>query len=310
MRISQAARSIALLSLVVATPAAAQSNKVAVATGFANDYLATWVAQDQGFATQGGIAFNIQLSQATGTDLAASLYANNVQIAQTTATTFALANENGLDLVIVAGAGVQTEANPRQVLARPAANIKTPKDLVGKKVGTPGINGALDIMFKKWLAVEGVDPNGIHYVETPMPRMADLMKEGQVDAVLPVEPFRTRMIQAGIAAPAGDYITSINKVTLLSFYISTRKWAEANPQAVAGFRDLLKQGEAFIAAHPDEARAIEAKYLKLPPDVVGLLPFTATDVEVPPSRLQFWLDVCKQFGVTKDDPDAAKFIVR
>lgn len=288
----------------------AQQNKVVVATGFANDYLATWVAQDKGFASQRGIAFDIQLSQATGTDLAAALFANTAQIAQTTATTFALANENGLDLVIVAGAGIQTEANPRQVLVRPAANIKTAKDFAGKRVGTPGINGALDIMFRKWLAVEGVDPKSVNYVETPMPRMADLMTQAQVDAVLPVEPFRTRMMQARVATPAGDYITSVNKVTLLSFYIATRRWAEANPQAIAAFRDLLKQGEDFIAAHPEEARAVEAKYLKLPPEVVDLLPFTATDIVVPPARLQFWLDICKEFGVTKDDPDAAKFIVK
>jgi NitT/TauT family transport system substrate-binding protein len=307
MNLVMHARNLALLALFIAAPAAAQQSKVIVATGFANDYLATWVAQDQGLATQRG--FDIQLSQATGTDLAAALFANTVQIAQTTATTFALANENGLDLVVIAGAGIQTEVNPRQVLVRPAANIKTPKDFVGKKVGTPGINGALDIMFRKWLRVEGVDPSRIQYVETAMPRMGDLMTQGQVDAVLPVEPFRTRMMQAGIATPAGDYITSVNKITLLSFYISTRPWAEAHPQAIAAFRDLLKQGQDFIAAHPDEARAVEAKYLKLPPAVVGLLPFTATDIAVPPARLQFWLDTAKEFGVTKDDPDAAKFIV-
>ena len=72
----------------------------------------------------------------------------------------------------------------------------------------------------------------------------------------------------------------------------------------------MKQGQDFIAAHPDDARAIEAKYLKLPPEVVGILPFTATDIAVPAARLQYWLDVSKEFGITKDDPDAAKFIVK
>jgi NitT/TauT family transport system substrate-binding protein len=300
----------ALLALVIATPAAAQQSKVIVATGFANDFLATWIAQEKGFNTQRGVAFDIQLSQAVGADLIASLVSASAQIAQTTATTFALANENGLDLVIVAGAGIQTEVNPRQVLVRPAAAIAKPADFAGKKVGSPGLNGALHIMFKKWLKVEGVDPNSVTYIETPLPRMADLLTQGQVYGVLPVEPFRTRILQAGAAVPAGDYITSVNKVTLLSFYIATRKWADSNPEAIAGFRALLKEGQDFIAAHPDDARVIEAKYLKLPPEVVGLLPFTATDISVPPARLQYWLDISKEFGVTKDDPDAAKFIVK
>lgn len=303
----------ALLTLIfalIAAPAVAQQNKVVVATGFANDFLATWVAQEKGFTEQRGSHFDIQLSQAVGADLIASLVANNAQIAQTTATTFALANENGLDLVIVAGAGIQTEVNPRQVLVRPAADINSPKDFIGKKIGSPGLNGALHIMFKKWLKVEGVDPASVQYVETPLPRMADLLTQAQVDGVLPVEPFRTRILQAKLAVPAGDYITSVNKVTLLSFYVAMRQWADANLDAIAGFRDLLRLGQDFIAAQPDEARAIEAKYLKLPPEVVGLLPFTATDIAVPPARLQYWLDICKEFGVTKDDPDAAKFIVK
>jgi NitT/TauT family transport system substrate-binding protein len=310
MRAFHHARVLAILSVVFAAPAMAQQSKVVVATGFANDFLATWVAQDKGFAKQNGVDFDIQLSQAAGSNLAASLVSNSVQITQTTGTTFALADDNGLDLVVVAGSGIQTQVNPRRVLVRPNAGIKKPADFVGKRVGTPGINGALDIMFKKWLKVEGVDPDKVSFVETPLPHMAEFLQQDQVDAVLPVEPFRTRILEAKLAVPAGDYITSVNKITLLSFYVATRKWAEANPQAVAGFRKLLKEGEDFIAAHPDEARAIEAKYLKLPPDIVAQLPFTATDINVPAARLQYWLDISKEFGITKDSPDAAKLIVK
>ena len=298
-----------VLAVAMAAPAGAQT-KVAVATGFANDFLPTWVAQEKGFNVKRGIDFDMMLYPAAPSDLMAALFSNSAQIAQTTATTFALANENGLDLVIVAGAGIQTAVNPRQVLARPAANIKTPADFKGKKVGSPGLNGALHIMFKKWLKVEGVDPNSVTYIETALPRMSDLLTLGQVDAVLPVEPFRTRIIQAGAGVPAGDYITSVNKITLLSFYASTRKWAEANPEAVAAFREILKEGEDLIKTKPDEARTIEAKYLKLPPDVVATLPFTATEVAVPAARLQYWLDISKEFGITKDSPDAAKFIAK
>ena len=136
MRVLRLAAILALAATVAAGPAAAQT-KVIVMTGFANDYLATWIAQDKGFATQRGVAFDIQLSQATGSDVAAALYANTAQIAQTTATTLALANENGLDLVIVAGAGIQTEVNPRQVLVRPAANVKRPKISPVRKSAPP-----------------------------------------------------------------------------------------------------------------------------------------------------------------------------
>lgn len=300
---------LAALVMTVVTGAQAES-RVAVLTASGNDCLPAWIAKDKGFNTRDGFVFDVSLTQAGASDLAASLYANSAQIAEMTALTFATANENGLDLVIVAGAGIQTEANPRQVLVRPSADIKKVADFVGKKVGTPGLNGVLHIMFEEWLKNEGVNPSKVDYVETPFPRMADLLGSGQIDAALPVEPFATRIKESGIGVPAGDYITSVNKVTLLSFYVATRSWAEANPKAVAAFRGLLRDGEAFIDSHPDEARSIEAKDLHIPPEIVGHLPFTATDVDVPASRLQFWLDLSKEFGITKQSPEAARFIAQ
>ena len=297
------------ITFAVAPPAYAQ-NKIAVATSIGNDCLPAWIAKEKGFNIQGDFDFEVTLTQAGAADLGALLYANSAQIAEMTAISFALANENGLDLVIVAGAGIQTEVNPRQVLVRPAATIKSPGDFIGKKVGVPGLNGALQIMFKNWLKVEGVDPNGVTYIETGFSRMADLLKVGQVDAVLPVEPFASRIIQAGAGLPAGDYFTSVNKVTLLSFYVSTRQWAEANTSALAAFRTILKQGDAFIQANPGEARSIEAKDLKLSSEIAATLPFTATDVNVPAARLQFWLDIGHEFGITKERPDAANFIAK
>jgi NitT/TauT family transport system substrate-binding protein len=298
---------ICVVMLVCAVPVWGQT-KIDVATAPANDFLPLWIAKEKGLAAKHGLDLHIQVTNPGF--LPEALVSGTIQVAILTATTLAIADEQGLDLMLVAGAGIQTEANPRQVLVRPDAGIKAPMDFKGKKVGVPILNASLHVMFKKWLKANGVDPNAATYVEVRFPQMGDLLKVGQVDAVLPVEPFRSHLVQTGIAVPAGDYITSVNQVTLLSFYAATRTWAEANSPTIAALRQVLTEGEQFIAANPDEARAIEAQYLKLSPEAVKNLPFTNTQVVIPPAMLQFWLDTCKELGVTKETADASKYIFK
>ncbi len=78
----------------------------------------------------------------------------------------------------------------------PAQHFK-PQDLVGKKVGVPGLNAFLHVMFREWIKANGVDPKQVQFVETPFPQMNEIMKAGNVDAVVAAEPF-----QAGSSRPA------------------------------------------------------------------------------------------------------------
>jgi NitT/TauT family transport system substrate-binding protein len=295
-----------VLALCAAAPALAQTH-INLQVAAANDFLPAWAAKEQGFFAKHGLDVDIGITGNPGT-LPAALVGDSAQLAIMTGPTLALADLGGLDLVLVAGAGVQTTENYREVLVRPAANIKAPADFKGKKIGTPILNAALDLTFKKWLKEKGVDPRSATFVEVGFAAMADALKTGVVDAVLPVEPFRTRIVQTGSGVSLAPY--SGKPGTLLSFYASTRKWADANPKAVEGFRAALREGEAFIKADRAAAKAIEAKYLKLPPQVAEALPFTPTKIEVPAASLQFWFDLLNEFGLANKTVDASAYIVK
>ena len=84
-----------------------------------------------------------------------------------------------------AGATIMSPVTNGNITAfvRNGITIKEPKDFVGKKVGAPGLNAFLQVLFVKWLVEKGVDPKGINFVEVTFPTMSDIIKSGGVDAV-------------------------------------------------------------------------------------------------------------------------------
>jgi NitT/TauT family transport system substrate-binding protein len=119
----------------------------------------------------------------------------------------------------------------------------------------------MDIVLRKWLEDNGANLGSIHFAETPFPQMPDLLKGGQIDAVAAIDPFRSRIVDAGVGYKVADYFSEVKDNVILAFWVASGGWARQNPTAVAGFRAALAESLDWIGAHPDEAHALEAKYL-------------------------------------------------
>ena len=132
---------------------------------------------------------------AHGGAIIAGVVSGSVEIGTPTPTVFLQAGEGGLDLVAIAATNAFPERSNSGILARTNANIKSAQDLVGKRVGVPGLNGLLDVIFRKWLADQGVDTNRVTYVEVSFPQMSDMLRAGNVDAVVAVDPLYNRILE-------------------------------------------------------------------------------------------------------------------
>ena len=124
---------------------------------------------------------------------------------------------------------------------RNGITIKEPKDFVGKKVGAPGLDAFLHVLFVKWLVEKGVDPKSVNFVEVTFPTMADIIKSGGVDAVLTAEPFVTRMTNAGLGTVGARYAVELARTEPIIFYAASREWAEKNADAIKKFRDAHRR---------------------------------------------------------------------
>jgi NitT/TauT family transport system substrate-binding protein len=289
---------------LLATGASAANVKVNIGYATAADYLPAFVSKENGCFAANGI--DAQFTRITVTaHIPAALIADTMQIGALTATAFLPAVENGIELVAVAGGTRILQGNETiSLVTSTKFQVKRGADLVGKKIGVPGVNSVADVMFRKWLKNEGVDVAKVQIIEAPFPQMKDLIKSGQIDGALVVEPIRSMIANEGVGQRAGvEYHTAVAKDSILAFWTASKKWADKNPQAVASFRKCLTEGIAWVGANPDRAREIEKQYLgfntPVRPD---------WNVEINDEDFKLYVDVSLELGVLRKRVDAKNLV--
>jgi NitT/TauT family transport system substrate-binding protein len=194
--------------------------------------------------------------------------------------------------------------SPAAIMARTGSGVKTAQDLIGRKVGVPGLGGALDVLGRNWVKTSGVDYHKVNWVEVQFPQMIDGLKAGLVDAVVTAEPFNTRIksIDAGyfLAEAEGP------KGTMTLIYAATRAWTKKSPDALKEFRAAIADAYSF-ARNPANAESVKesiAKYTKLPPAAMASIVVPNTlEAKVTGASLAFWVDVARDQGMIKGNPN-------
>lgn len=296
---------LAALSLVASTAVLADT-KIVLGYTPANAFMPAFVAKEKGFFEKRGLDVTLQ-TVPQGSTIAGAMAGGTVQAGTLTPPAFLLAVEGGIDAQIVAAATHQAKANPTiAMMAREGSNIKSAADMKGKRIGVPGLNGGNHIVAMKWLQNNGIDPKSATYVETGFPAMGDLLKGKQVDVVVPVEPFISRIQQTNVG-----YIVAVPTITdsfLESFYIMQRDFIQKNPKAARDFREAIREAVAYIKSNEAEARKTQVKYLKLPEQAAMSIKLPTFAVDVKHEDVQFWVDLLKNFGVTKGTATAKQVI--
>ena len=206
----------------LAGSAAAQA-KIQIGCTATSDCASAMIAVDEGIFRKHGL--DVEMTPiAINSNIPAAILSNSIQIGGPTSTVFLQAVDGGLDLVGIAGASVMntTSNNAITAFVRNGITINEPKDFVGKKVGAPGLNAFLHVLFVKWLMDKGVDPKSVTFIEVSFPTMNDILKSGAVDAVLAGEPFITRFSTAGTGTAAFRYLQELNRTEPVIFYAASR----------------------------------------------------------------------------------------
>ncbi|HEX3974276.1 MAG TPA: ABC transporter substrate-binding protein [Stellaceae bacterium] len=298
---------VALFVLACAVPASAAPKITLLFTQGANN-LGAYVGKDQGFFEKHGLDVDVTPTP-NGSLISASLVADAAQIGTLTPSILLEADEQGLDLVAIAGMTTYPTNSPAAIMARTGSGVKTAQDLIGRKVGVPGLGGALDVLARNWVKTSGVDYHKVNWVEVQFPQMVDGLKAGLVDAVVTAEPFNTRIK----AVDAGYFLAEAEgpKGTITLIYAATREWTQKNPDALKNFRAAI--GDAYtFARNPANATAVKesiAKYTKLPPAAMAsiVIPDTLQEKVTGPS-LAFWVNVARDQGMIKGNPDPASLV--
>jgi taurine transport system substrate-binding protein len=193
----------------------------------------------------------------TGRQMCNGLAANDIDMAYALGSVpFALAVTNGFRLKLVAIS--ETYSDAENLVVRDDSGINKPRDLVGKRVGTPfGTTAHYRLMGI--LQMFGVDAKKVTLIDMPGSVAVKAFIEGEIDAACVWEPALFRMIQSG-----GRIIVSAREILQAGYdtygvVAVSLRFFHNHPDLIRGFVKALDRSTAFYRSHPHEAYPLIAE---------------------------------------------------
>ena len=169
----------------------------------------------------------------------------------------------GAALRIIAGAS----SGGALFIVRPGANIKSAKDLAGKRFATPQIGGTQDVALRYYLLQHGLqtaDKGGnVQIIPTDNPNILTLFKAGKIDGAWVPEPWASRLIIEGNGQvfvdertlwPGGKFDTTN--------VIVSKQFLDQHPDLVSKFLQAHVETVEYIASNPESAKSIVNSEIK------------------------------------------------
>ncbi|HVB79588.1 MAG TPA: ABC transporter substrate-binding protein [Candidatus Binataceae bacterium] len=276
-----------------------------------------------GIAKHNGQSYAMELTHFQGSSQEMSALATGeLEIGLLGFSTFPIAVENaGLgDLRIIADEiqdGVHGYYS-NQFMVRDDSPIRTVSDLKGRIVTTNAVGSGLDIAMKVMFAKHGLGaPHALTYVEAPLPAMTSMLVQRKVDLIPSLPPF---CYTPELQKSARTLFTEKDALgpNELAFFVARRPFLDRHKAAVIDFlEDYLRAVRWYTdPAHHDEAVAIAAKFVKLPPTVFEGWAFTKKDVYRDPNgvlnahALQSNIELEVKIGFIKRNIDVVDYVDR
>jgi NitT/TauT family transport system substrate-binding protein len=240
-----------------------------------------------------------------------SLVSGSVQISMVPSTTLLQAVENGIDLVVIAGCGVISPTiKSVAITAHAKSGIQSISDLKGKKVGVPSVGAFLDVIFRRWLQQNKFDPRSIQFIEIAIPNTVDVMRAGQLDAIVAGQPFTSRIEEMGAGKVLSYFTTDLPAGTPYIVFAAMRDYAAKNPQVISGFQKAVREGADFGRSDPAKMKEFVAKYTGQPLEIINRVPAPECKADFEPSQYTWLIDVLMEQGRLSKKLDPAQFVIR
>lgn len=301
---------LAAAAALITSSLAAKADPIVLGYSASTAFSTAFVAADQGLFRKHGVEVELKLVPNSSTTPAA-LVAGSLQVATPTAPVTLQAVEQGLDLVVVAGGGYYVKGmEDVAVMVRPDSTIASAKDFEGKRVATAGLNAFLHVLFRKWMEDNGGDYRKVRFTETPFAQQIDVLKNGQVDAILAVQPFMGRALDEKIGKVVSFYISDLEGETLSGWFVASGDWVRKNPKDVAAFRAAMKEATDLMNKDPSVVTKANLVYIPFPAAVQAKFSKGNYRYEVLPAALETWNKICMDQNMLKQPIPYDKIIMK
>src|SRR5699024_11090145 len=256
-------------------------------------HTSTIVHADQaGYLEEAGL--DVELMQTEGGAAAIpSLISGDVDILYSNYTSILLAAEQGLPVALVSGND---------------SDIEEFSDIEGKSFAVNNLQNIGTVSVYAQLEELGLSPVSVDLVEMPNPDMAPAVANGNVDAIWQVEPFQTIAPQSGLKR-IGDMFAGPAADMPVGGWVTTKEFAEQNPDVIAALRGALGQSSADLQDNHELHLELVPQYTEIDDAVAQDLTLPHYDTELNIDALQYGADLMEEYGITSGPLDVAELVV-
>jgi NitT/TauT family transport system substrate-binding protein len=169
--------------------------------------------------------------------------------------------EQGLDVRFTGG----IHRGCLRVQASTKGNIRTIKDLKGKRIGVPGMGTPPFIFANRVMGANGIDPStDVSWIVYPAGELGLALDKGDVDAVADSEPIGSLLLAQGKVRNVADQAADApyNQEYCCAVIVNGR-FLKANPKTTAAATRALLKAAKWVETNPLAAAklSVERKYL-------------------------------------------------
>ena len=159
------------------------------------------------------------------------------------------------------------------------------------------------------LEKHGVDRSKVRFTEVPFPQMNDPLLNGQLDAIVQVEPFRSVLMATEKAEIVSWTYVETAPNTDITQYIALAPWVEKNRETAIKFARAVNKGAQFAKANEAATREINVAYTGLNPALKDkvLLPDLGTAVNV--AGVARTMELMQKYGMLKAPIDITRRVL-
>jgi NitT/TauT family transport system substrate-binding protein len=232
--------------------------------------LGSRVADTEGFFTKN----DLKVTLTNGTNAATAIpqmIGGSVDIVLMDMVTPIIARSKNVPLVMVAPAGVTKKPVDNRgfvnVIVRAGSPLKSMKDLTGHSVGIIQINSQPWMDTRAAVDAAGGDSKKIDFVEVP--NLATALEQGQVDSIVVPDPISAIELADPANALLGSVATEDRVGAPEYAFVTTEKFATANPQTIARFQKAVIEANKLVNSDRDLGLKVAASYIDLPAEILA-----------------------------------------
>jgi NitT/TauT family transport system substrate-binding protein len=272
-----------------------------------SESLAAVIADKEGYFEQEGI--EVEATKFDSGALAVPVLQSgrlDIVLSSTVSTFQAIAQ--GLDAMVLAPGAIVRTAPPdtTTALIEKKGAITSIKQLEGKRIAVNVINSTAWLHAVALLDLHGVDHTKVRFTEVPFPQMNDPLLNGQLDAIVQVEPFRSALMATGNADIIGWPYVETAPNTDITQYIALTSWVQKNHDTAAKFVRAVLKGAQFAAANEAATRDINAQFTNLNPALKDkvLLPRLGTAINL--KEMNHTMEMMEKYWLLQAPVDLSK----